>query len=230
MSKIGFFLLLFLSIQLNAAELAYPRLYFSYSSLYDNVCSQAPDKVIDPLWVNEAIDQEQAFENMWLAEAPTLMSKLFELFDLGFQRKEMTATLSVCPNTPSYSNPLILNVTRHLKSYMQDKPVRQAYQFADLVFHELLHTWVKENLPWPSPMFEKYKAEVPVVRNHLHLMAVQQYVYTKLNRKDLLDWIDLSYSKMPDKNYNRAWEIVSKIEGYQVFVEEFQKQPTTSVK
>jgi len=217
------------SVSSHSAELSYPKLFFSYSRLYDGVCSQAEGKTIDPAWAQEAEAKTQDFESMWLAEAPSVMAKLFELFNVGFQRKEMTATLSVCPKSPSTSNPLVLGVNRYLKSYMGDKPVRQGYQFAEQVFHELLHTWVGENLPWPSPLYEKYMNEPPVVRNHLHLMAVQQYVYLKMGRKDLSDWIDLFYSKMPFPEYNRAWEIVTKIEGYQPFVDELKKSPKTEL-
>lgn len=213
------------SISSLSAELSYPKLFFGYSRLYDGVCSQAPGKIIDPTWAQEAEKKTQDFESMWLAEAPSMMAKLFDLFGLGFQRKEMTATLSVCPKSPSTSDPLVLAVNTYLKSYMGDKPVRQGYQFADLVFHELLHTWVRENLSWPSPLYEKYINEPPVVRNHLHLMAVQQYVYLKMGRKDLSDWIDLSYSKMPFPEYNRAWEIVTQIEGAQPFIDEFKNSP-----
>ncbi|WP_413574674.1 hypothetical protein ACLVWU_10630 [Bdellovibrio sp. HCB290] len=222
--KIAIFLAtIIFSVSSYSAELSYPKLFFSYSSLYDGVCSQAPGKTINTAWSQEAFAKTQEFESMWLAEAPAFMAKLFELFNKGFQRKEMTATLSVCPQSPSTSDPLILVVNTYLKSYMGDKPVQQGYQFADLVFHELLHTWVRENIPFPSPLYEKYKNEPPVVRNHLHLMAVQQYVYLKLGRKDLAEWIDHLYSKMPSPAYNRAWEIVTKIEGYQPFVDEFLK-------
>lgn len=172
-----------------ANEPSYPKLFFSYSWLYDSVCAEAPNKQIKPEWAQEAREKSKDFELVWMKEAPALMNKLFEIFNLGFQRKEVTATLSVCPRTQSFSNPLVLNVNRHLKSYMADRPVASETHFADLVFHELLHTWIVENLPWPSPILERYKVEAQVTKNHLHLMAVQKLIYTELKRSDLLSII-----------------------------------------
>ncbi|MGE3758063.1 MAG: hypothetical protein AB7H97_09910 [Pseudobdellovibrionaceae bacterium] len=92
-------------------------------------------------------------------------------------------------------------MTRFLKSYMQDTPVRSDDSFADLVFHELLHTWISENVKFPTPLYNKYQNEERAVRNHLHLMALQKYIYTALNRDDLVKMIDRQYSNMPVPAY-----------------------------
>lgn len=34
-----------------------PQLFFSYSHLYDSVCANTPERKIDPLWVEEAIEK-----------------------------------------------------------------------------------------------------------------------------------------------------------------------------
>jgi hypothetical protein len=51
-----------------------------------------------------------------------------------------------------------------------------------------------------------------------------------MGRKDLSDWIDALYSKMPFPEYNRAWEIVTKIEGNQPFIDELKKSLKTEQK
>jgi hypothetical protein len=218
------FVISFLFLTLAQAEIpSTPKLFFEYSWLYDSNCSNTPKRKIDPAWAQEAKDRTPDFIKIWNQSGPVLFGKVFEIFGLGFQRKEITATLSVCP-APSYSNPLVLNVTRFLKSYMGSTPPRSDDSFADLVFHEMLHTWIVENLDWPTPLITKYKNEERVVRNHLHLMAMQSYVYTELKRDDLLLMIDRQYSNMPDPGYNRAWEIVSKIEGYEAFISEIKRK------
>ena len=217
------FLLSFLFMAQALADVpATPKLFFEYSWLYDKHCSVTPERKIDPDWVNEVKAKQPEFEKIWNRAEPTLFGKVYELFGTGFQRKEMTATLSVCP-IPSYSNPLVLNVTRYLKSFMGANPVRSENSFADLVFHELLHTWLVENLNVPTPLLMKYKQEEPGVRAHLHLIAMQIYVYTELKRPDLIAMIEAQYNQLPVDSYTRAWEIVSKIEGHEAFISEIKR-------
>ncbi len=210
-------------LQAQATTASAPKIFFEYSALYDSNCANTPERKIEPEWVREAIDRSPDFSKIWEVSGPVLFGKVFEHFAKGFQRKEITATLSVCPAS-SYSNPLVLNVTRFLKSYMGSKPVRSDDSFADLVFHELLHSWLVENVDFPTPLFDKYKNEERVVRNHLHLMAMQKFIYTELNRNDLVLMIDRQYSTMLGPAYPRAWEIVSKIEGYEAFIAEIKKK------
>jgi hypothetical protein len=209
------FLLLTLSIA-HASEPALPQIFFTYSWLYDGVvCAQNP---VDSKWIDELESKMDHFDNVWKEKGSVFFKVIFDQTGRGFSRKELTATMSVCPKKPSYSNPLTLNMNIFLDSYMA--PTRTGFvdnRFADLVFHELLHTFVVENLD-DSPMITKYKEEIPVVRNHLHVMALQKFVYTKLGRDDLLTMLDRSYNFIGGA-YARAWEIVQ-TEGYEVFLKE----------
>lgn len=200
-----------------------PKLFFEYSWLYDQNCAVTDARKIEADWSQEAKAKSQNFAEIWNKNGTALFDKVFELFGLGFTRKELTATLSVCP-APSYSNPLIINVTRFLKSYMKDKPVRSDDSFTDLVFHELLHTWVIENVKYPTPLDTKYQNEERVVRNHLHVMAMQKYIYTMLNRADLINMINEQYSNPSMPAYGRAWTIVNEIEGYEPFINEIRSK------
>ena len=200
------------------AELKAPTLYFSYSYLYDSICGQAPGRTVDEAWSQETDEKTSQFESWWLAEEPALTGKLFEIYGKGFKRKELTATLSACPGSSSTSDPLVLVVNRYLKTYMPKFPAEtQGFKFADQVFHELLHNWLEENLVRPTPLLEKYKDEAQIVKNHLHLMAMQKEVYLSLKRDDLLNWLEIQYSRGSDPGYRRAWDIVNRLEGFQAF-------------
>jgi hypothetical protein len=214
-ARVLLFSLLF-SASLQAQELAVPTLFFNYSALYDSVCGE--HRKVDPEWVTEFFEKKPALVAKWDADSALLFGKIFEKFGKGFLRKELTATVSVCEGAPSMSEPLILNVTRFLKSFMNDRPVQTEMAFVDLVFHELLHTWIVENVPLPTPLMKKYSEELPSVRAHLHLMALQVFVYTKLNRQDMLDWIAKKYPAMQGV-YARAWSIVQD-EGWEKFIDE----------
>lgn len=200
-----------------AQETDFPKLFFSYSWLFDrSVC----DKPVDESWVNEAVAKTPYFTKIWDDSAPSLFSTLFSKFKGRFSRKELTATLSVCPKFISFSDPLAIKVTWYLKSYMQEKPVASDAAFVQTVSHELLHTWVGENLG-ESKLLEKYKSESSVVKNHMHLMALEQFTYTASGRDDLLKRIQTFYPERQD-DYARSWEIVQ-LEGYQKFLDEFQQ-------
>ncbi|MFZ4715385.1 MAG: hypothetical protein ACOYL6_16800 [Bacteriovoracaceae bacterium] len=187
-----------------------PVIFFEYARLYDNiVCPNA----FDPAWSQEATELEPHFKEVWEKESPLFWSTLFSKFPYGFSRKEYTGTLSVCSKSPSYSNPLVFNITRLLKSFVKEKPLWEDYKFADLVFHEMIHNWLMENFVYQTPLMEKYKNENSGVKNHFHLMGIQAWVYSKLERKDLSEWIDFRYQQMPP-DYQRAWQIV-KEEGFE---------------
>lgn len=203
----------------HASEPSLPRLFFSYSWLYDSVvCEQTP---IDAKWMDEIEAKTEGFANAWATKGPVFFNVLFEQTGLGFSRKEMSATFSVCPKKPSYSDPLVLNMTRYLESHMGTIPTKGEDDFVDLVFHELLHTWVVEHLE-SSQLRRKYKDELPSVKNHMHLMAIQKFVYSKLGRIDLITLLDVLYGRIIGGTYARAWEIVN-IEGHEAFVNEFPK-------
>jgi hypothetical protein len=108
-------------------------------------------------------------------------------------------------------------MTRFLDSYMAPNSRLSDNAFIDLVFHELTHTWVSENLG-KSKLLEKYKSEERVVKNHLHLLAVQNFIYVKLGRADLVELLARK-NRIIGGDYLRAWEIVQ-IEGYQAFMDE----------
>jgi hypothetical protein len=221
----------FLAVALSAllgtaasAEVHYPKLFFRYSFLYDNVCS--PDTPVPAAYATEATNRESEFTAIWESEAPALFHRLFADFHFkkGFTRKELSATLSACApkSSASYSYPLIINVSNYLNSFSGGHP-RETYKFANTVFHELLHTWVNENLKRPSPLQVKYKDENSSVLSHLHVMALQIMVYKELNKQEWLNWITYDCTHNTGTPvYGRAWEIVNS-EGYQAFIDELNR-------
>lgn len=201
-----------------AGSPTYPKLFFRYSFLYDSVCATREEPV-DPAWATEARERQDEFSALWEREASGLFQPIFLRSQRGFSRREMTATLSACAHTPSFSDPLVLNVTRFLRSFMGERPPRSEESFVDLVFHELLHTWLVENLDWRnSPLLQKYRNEGPRTKSHMHLMAVQIYTYQTLGRTKFLETLEQNYRRTGG-DYLRAWEIVA-LEGREAFLSE----------
>jgi hypothetical protein len=134
----------------------------------------------------------------------------------------MIATLTLCP-IPSMSRPLLINIRPFLDGPTQQQP-RPLFLFSAVVFHELLHTYVIGVLPQgKSVLLEKYQSEEPVVKNHLHLMAVMKLVYLKLDRAEQLQQIIEKDRTLGSPALGRAWQIVNDLEGHQVFVQELMQ-------
>ncbi len=218
MIKAFFLFLISITVWANPVS---PTLFFKSSDLYDSFCASAGNP-IDPAWTQEAFRREKEFSQAWEYDGTGLMEYLYNRFPKGFSRKELTVTISACPRTPSYSNPLIVNVTPFLRSYMQpqNKPPRALYVFVEIVFHELLHNWVDEHLDPEGPLLVKYKNEALLTKRHMHLFALQRYVYTVAGRADMYKWMEDAALRAGGA-YTRAWMIVEQ-EGVETFLSEFE--------
>jgi hypothetical protein len=72
---------------------------------------------------------------------------------------------------------------------------------------------------------EKYVAEAQPTLHHLHGMALEKYVLEKLGKTKILKWVNTRYRTRLQASHNRAWEIVSDIEGFQAFTQELKQMP-----
>jgi hypothetical protein len=205
----------------NASGEPYPRvpLVFGYVP-FDQSCERWRNAHIEPQWYAELKTKMQAFQDSWDQEAPLLLGTTIAEIHKPFRYTEMIATLTLCP-IPSMSRPLLINVRPYLDGPTAQQP-RPMFLFAALVFHELLHTYVIGALG-PSALLGKYKDEEPLVKAHLHLMAIMKMVYLKLDRAEHLQQIIERESANDNPGYRRAWQIVNDLEGYQAFVQELRQ-------
>jgi len=212
---------LLLVMAANASGEPYPRvpLVFGYVP-FDQSCERWRNAHIEPQWYAELKTKMQAFQDSWDQEAPLLLGTTIAEIHKPFRFTEMIATLTLCP-IPSMSRPLLINVRPYLDGPTAQQP-RPMFLFAALVFHELLHTYVIGALG-PSALLGKYKDEEPLVKAHLHLMAIMKMVYLKLDRAEHLQQIIERESANDNPGYRRAWQIVNDLEGYQAFVQELRQ-------
>jgi len=210
------------------SSVAYPQLTFVYDWR---------SKSIDLLghlffsgWRGLEIDNDQKNElqkklpqliAVWDQQAPILFDEIFSMFHCGFKQKERTAVVSL-GGTGGYGSSHFLWLGLHflLDSETWDKPGSKEDYFTILVFHELLHIWVDDNIVNTSVLLTKYKDEHEYTKEHIHLMALQKMVYLKFNYFDALEIIDNEYRNRALPSYQRAWEIVNDIEGYEVVIQD----------
>lgn len=216
MNKISFlsFFLLF-SFNVFSGEHKLPEIFYGYSFLYDSKC-QKPEGYLEIK--EKGLNKLDSLKLYWNEKVSQYFQVLFDQLDKGFQRKELTATVTFCGNG-SYSYPLVIDLYNIIK-FAEHK---LEFFSSLLVFHELLHTYVVDNVNerWPTPLIQKYVNEDRKVKSHLHLMALQLYALNELDLKDEIFSLEKWYKGMGGP-YARSWEIITTEEDYNDFVNELK--------
>lgn len=169
--------------------------------------------------VNELENLLPEINKEWDKNGAALLTATTQLFNIPFTRKELSVNFIAC-NTAfmGMSYPLTISLHQFLKS-TTDAPRSLTYLNL-VIYHELLHRYLYADIPTPKdtpPLLKKYESEGRVVLAHLHLLAIQKYVYHSLGR-------DAEFEEELERlsgDYKRAWEIVS-AEGYMAFVNEIK--------
>lgn len=198
-----------------------PTLFFEYGELFDTgLCSKLSDAPVTDDMVNELENLLPEINKEWKENGEVLLKTTTQLFNLPFTRKELSVNFIIC-DTPftGMSYPLTISLRKFLKS-TANKPRSLTYLNL-IIFHELLHRYIFADIPTPKetpPLLKKYESEGSVVLAHLHLLAIQKYVYHTLDR-------DVEFEEELERlpgDYKRAWEIVN-TEGYMAFVNEIKE-------
>lgn len=195
-------------------------IYLKNGTPFDQACGQAMNIPVRQEDINEIFQRLSEFQALWNKEGPTYLKTAINEVGVDFPYKEMQATLTVC-DFSSMSSPLIIYVKRFLSSAEKPLPL---WAFPELIFHEIMHTYTR-SVYEISPLRKKYATEVPVILNHLHSMALEKLVLVKLNKTEILQWLDIRYRNQFGPDYKRAWEIVSDVEGYEAFIKELKAMP-----
>jgi hypothetical protein len=104
---------------------------------------------------------------------------------------------------------LIINVRAFLVGARNPAP---EWFLSLLVFHELMHTYTRP-VNTTSTLRKKHPSESAVTLNHLHVLALEKFVLTKMGKVEELKWLDQQYRTASPPAYKRAWEIVNDVEG-----------------
>ena len=189
-------------------------------SIFDRNCSEITRTEIKREWVQETVRRRVEFQSRWDKDGPQYVRAVLKEVGLPFPYPAMQATLTVCPAIGSMSDPLFITVREFLSDASNPPP---DWMFAVYLFHELMHQYVRPVLA-SSPLRRKYSSEPPDVQQHLHVLALVRFALLK-SGKD----VELKYLDAQSRRVNRAWEIVSDIEGYEPFLKELRALPTSAI-
>jgi hypothetical protein len=193
-----------------------PAISLIYAGLLENHCARMMKVPVDTEAVREARARAKEFDQLWQREAPRLLEEVVRQTGHGFSFREAVAALHVCPGLPSgTSMPLTINMIRFLDATTMGKP-EPLERFAPVLLHETLHRYIvatmqkvtgrEEPFTGTTPLLQKYGAENYTVRAHLHLMAIEEAVYSALEKHQALADIRARDQEFP--SYKRARAIV----------------------
>ena len=200
-----------------------PELFFEYGQLFDvGVCSNTESKPISAAMIDELDASLPKISMTWKQDGEALLTTTTQLFNIPFSRKELSVNFILCDTRfTGMSYPLLIKIRNFLKS-ANDNPLSGSY-LNMVVYHELLHRYIYKDIPdisEASELLKKYESESNTVKAHLHLLAIQKYVYHVLNRDyEFEEHIKTMLDNAWSPAYQRAWDIVNE-EGHMAFVNE----------
>lgn len=209
-----------------AQRVSYPEVTFDYSPYFDVPCAEITKQPIEPEAIKELENRLESFREYWRNDAPKLLGTTVKVTGVKFQFQETKAALYLCQGFNfSTSLPLLINM-RYFIAAIQGERVNSMAMFAYLLYHETLHRYVSERIrtfPGSStPLLTKYRSEPLPVRSHLHLFAILNEVYRKLDRKNELDAVIAFEQTLKSAAIlKRARELVDK-EGAEAFLREIR--------
>ncbi len=184
-----------------------PAVRLVYSPALDSACALLRGGRIQPAWREELLARMEEFASLWRDAGPAMMAQAETLTGIRFPDDKVTVRLTLC-DLPSQSFwGISVNMRFALHSFTET-PVPLRYKM-DTLFHERLHPYLAGHLPEHSPLMAAYADEPARVRNHLHLLALQQEVLRSLNETQALQSVIDTDSQLPGGLYRRAWEIVN---------------------
>jgi len=203
------------SSPLPVVDIFYPPV----GTIFDRSCpSFLAKKDVTPEMIEGAAAVKPRLENEWMRHGTRYVAEALEEIGAPYPYREVQAVLTVC-SVPTMSTPLLLNIRRYLPGAEHPSPDEE---FSETLFHELMHHYTHE-LSADSAMKKKYAAESLLVLNHLHVIALEKMVLSKLGETKELAAVEDKYRNAPRPDYKRAWEIVSDIEGPEPFLRELKE-------
>src|SRR5262249_12407555 len=155
-------------------------------TVFDRSCTAITKTTIPQGWIEETARRQPQFQGMWDKEGPDYLRVVFDEIGVPFPYQEVQATLTACDVGGSMSSPLLINVRSWMPGHQANPP---AWRFAFVVFHELMHHYTRD-LYETSSLRKKYESEPVVVKNHLHVLALEKFALLKLQRPEDLATLD----------------------------------------
>jgi len=209
-----------------------PKVKIEYSYALDIYCPERVEpEVLNswqlsliakiPTYRTELLKRLPWFQQQWDNQGQPLLTATRSLIGKAFPMQDLQAAVFLCPRFPFMGTPLALNVISYLESSAADIPTLggqplPVFFFVSTTFHEVLHKYINAILEKQPSSILAAMDESDLYEAHLHLFALQKFVFTSLGLSNLLVQIEgLEATHGPD--YSRAWK---RVHGDQQFYED----------
>ena len=168
-------------------EIAFPRLIERYCSLV------SPRPPVEQVMAAIARRLPE-LTALWDRDGPVLLAEARRITGRNYHFAETQAVVHGCEDLGSLSQPLLIAAAPYTELWETRPPgdngrprVRRSdADFVNAVWHEVTHRYLSRiiaGLPGgTTPSRERHAGEDIVVRNHLHLFALEELVWRRLGR------------------------------------------------
>jgi hypothetical protein len=177
----------------NAAEVNPPRVEIAFPRLIERYCAQVSDQPPRPDVLDEIGRRLPELIAAWEQEGPAMLAAAETIIGRPYHFRETQAVLHGCEDLGSLSQPLLIAAGRYTDAWAEAPTAggaararRPMADFVNSVWHETSHRYLSQllkSLPGGTTASrERHRAESIVVRNHMHLFALEQLVYERLGK------------------------------------------------
>jgi hypothetical protein len=215
------------------AEPPVPRVEFAFPRLIERYCSAVSPRPPAEEVMAEIARRLPELAAYWEREGPVLLEESRRVTGRPYHFAETQAVLHGCEDLTSMSQPLLIAAAPYTDAWERRPPgasgrprVRRTdADFAYAVWHELTHRYISRviaGLPGATtPSRERHAGEDIVVRNHLHLFALEELVWRRLGRGEEFEARRVRILALGDPELTRAYGIVAE-EGAEALVAELR--------
>ena len=200
--------------QTRTAGPAAPRVDVDFSEVFDRSMAAWTGQPVDETARDELAQRIGEFRAAWAAHGPAMLGAAAELVGQPYRFAETRAAL-VTARVNSMSHPLIINMRPYLAASAATgaQPVQSHAVFVGIVVHEVLHRYVDDVIQArpdrTTALLRKHSAEPIVVRNHLHLSALERLIAQRLAReREYAELVKFEQTLRSAAQLDRARELV----------------------
>jgi len=223
---------------------ALPVVTFAHNGILELYCAQVSPAKPDPAVVAEIDARVDDFQAAWAKDGPRRMAQTVALAGRPYPFRDSLATLSGCPDFPTTTIPLVVNVVRFTRAYGASaapaartaiissqapsgpRTVRPMSDFVHDAWYALTMQYVRairRAAPeGTTPLLRKYAGESRITQRNLHVAALDELVSDRLGERAEFDRRVAELRSRNATDLVRAFDIVHQ-EGAEKFVAELRR-------
>lgn len=202
----------------SAESIDIPKVSIIFGGLLERACGHSTDTAPSEEAITEVQEREDEFIKAWEAFGPALLKETVNITGVPFSFSERVAVLHICPEFTSMSAPLLVKVNPYLNTLNPEDTWPLTRFVRNFLFHELLHGYLAGS--FDDEILSDFEGLPPVTKYHVHLMAIEYEVFSRLSLTDEMNFSAGFYSSKPP--YKAAMDLVTE-KGSGYFIDQLKR-------